>query len=1109
MSLRRGMSLILALALAVPALEAARAASGAAPPPQEKSAWPVRGLPCLGEPALAPDRAEVALASGGDIWTAPLGGGEAHLLIAHEATESRPIYSPDGKRLAFLSTRSGGGDIYVYTFASGETRRITFSDANDQLDAWSRDGKWLYFFSNSQDISGMNDIFRVSAEGGTPMPVSADRYATEFFSAPSPDGTMLAFAARGTAAGQWWRKGHSHLDESEIWLMREGTPPRYEKLSGGGAKELWPMWSADGKSVYFVRDAKGVQNIWVKPLSGAARQLTRFRDGRVLWPSISYDGKTIVFERDFGIWKLDAATGQAAAINIALRSAPAAQTVEHLSLTTGFQDFALSPDGKKVALSVRGEIFAASAKDGGTAVRVTRSVAQESQVAWSPDSKQIVYASERGGVPHLYLYDFPGEAETQLTRAAEDDSAPVFSPDGSMIAFIRNAGEVRVLDLASKQERVVARGMLERPPFNSDRGLAWSPDSRWLAYLAIGGKAFANVNVAWVGGKAAAAAEGSADGDGAGSAARSPAGAEQARQVTFLSNVFANTISWSPDGTFILFDTGQRTETRQLARVDLVPRAPKFREDQFRELFTEQRPPRGQAEGKALRGAAPAKAAAPQVEISFDAIRRRQRLLPVGVDLTWQVIAPDGKAVLMTASAAGQQNLYVYSLDELASEPPVARQITSTPGGKSSPQFTPDGKEVYFLQQGRIQIVNVESRQVRPLNITAEMSVDFESWKMESFEQAWRLQRDNFYDPAMHGVNWQAVRDAYAPRVAGTRTLDEFRRVLNLMIGELNASHSGVSAGGAPGAAGPQTGRLGVRIDRAEYEQYARLRITEIIPEGPVALARDVKVGDYILAAEKTPLDARANLDEVLSRTVGRRIVLSVGPSADGAGRRDVVLQPISSGAEKQLLYRAWVESRRAYVEKISGGRLGYVHMPDMGAGSLSQLYVDLDPENHARDGVVIDIRNNNGGFVNVYAIDVLARRPYLFMQPRGQQVAPARTMLGQRALEKPTILVVNQHSLSDAEDFTEGYRALKLGKVVGEPTAGWIIYTSGVTLINGTNMRMPFIRVTDTAGQNMELNPRQVDIPVTRPIGESFTPKDSQLDMAVAELLKQIGPKQ
>jgi tricorn protease len=329
------------------------------------------------------------------------------------------------------------------------------------------------------------------------------------------------------------------------------------------------------------------------------------------------------------------------------------------------------------------------------------------------------------------------------------------------------------------------------------------------------------------------------------------------------------------------------------------------------------------------------------------------------------------------------------------------------------------------------------------------------------------------------------------------------------MVGELNASHRGVSGGGGGGGGGsqrPSAGRLGLRFDRGEYESNGRLKVTEVIPLGPAAITRQVSVGDYITAVDGTTIGPQTNLDEVLMHSVSGRVVVKVAPTANAAEARDVVMQPINSGTEKNLLYREWVEANRRYVDKISGGRLGYAHMNDMSEGALRRLYMDLDSDNRIKDGIVIDVRNNNGGFVNVYAIDVLARRGYMNMTPRGLPMAPARTALGQRALERPTILVTNQHSLSDAEDFTEGYRTLKLGKVVGEPTSGWIIYTGSQTLIDGSTMRMPGTRITTLEGQTMELNPRPVDIPVTRPIGESLQGKDSQLDAAVRELLRQLS---
>jgi tricorn protease len=912
----------------------------------------------------------------------------------------------------------------------------------------------------------MNDLHRVRSTGGQPMPISADRYTSEFYGAPSPDGQRLAFAARGNSAGQWWRRGRSHLDESELWMRHGGATPRYERLTERGAKQGWPMWTPDGRQIYFVSDRSGTPNIWALPLPGAARQVTRFTSGRVLFPSITADGRTIVFERDFEIWKLDTVSGQAAQVPIARRGLPSGPSPERLTLNSQFQDLAISPDGRKAAFVVRGELWAASAKDGGDAFRVTRSQAREAQPAWAPDSTRLAYLSERSGVASVFLYDFASNVETQLTKAAEPDAAVRFSPDGKQLLFVRNQREVRVLDLESRQERMLASGHVRV----TARGLAWSPDGRWVAYLGLSGPSFRNAYIV-------------------------PAAGGDSRVVSAVANGNANTLSWSPDGTYLLFSTSQRTETGQVVRIDLLPRTPRFREDRFRDLFKDEpRPAR-----------APEPAAAAPVEVVFDDIRTRLSTIATGVDVNAQSISPDGKWLLLTATAEGQTNLYVYSLDEMANEPAVARQLTSTAGPKTDAQFSPDSKDVYFLEQGRLSVVAVETRAVRSIPVTAALTVDFSEEKMEVFQQAWSALRDGFYDDQFHGVDWAAVRRQYAPRIAGARTPAEMRRLLNLMVGELNSSHMGVAAPQAAGG-GPTVGKLGLRFDAAEYEASGRFKIAEVIPHGPADVTRALRAGEYLVAVDGVRLGSSTNLDRVLSHTVNRRVVIDVSASPDGTAARPIAVRPISQGAEKNLLYRQWVAQNRAYVERVSGGRLGYVHMIDMSDTALTQLYLDLDADNRAKAGVVVDVRNNNGGFVNVYAIDVLARRGYLQMTPRGLPTAPARTVLGQRSLERPTILVTNQHSLSDAEDFTEGYRTLKLGKVVGEPTSGWIIFTGSVTLIDGTTVRMPGTRVSDLGGTNMELVPRPVDVAVTRPVGESLSGRDSQLDAAVKELLQQLG---
>ncbi len=1062
---------------------------------QSASEKTLTGVPYYSDPAISPDGSEIAFTSGGDIWTVPAVGGEAHLLISDPAYDSRPVYSPDGKYLAFNSTRTGNGDIYIFNLKTNELKRLTCDDGNESLSAWSPDGKYVYYASTSRDISGMNDIYRVKAAGGTPMPVSENRYMNEFFAMPSPDGKTLALTARGIAAQQWWRNGSSHLDQSEIWLMKDGNVPAYQRITSGGAKELWPMWSKDGTSIYYVSDRSGTQNLWVKTVSGTPKQLTHFSKGRVLWPTMGYNGKTLVFEHDFKIWKYDIASAKAAEVNIARRGAPAGPGTEHQRLTAQFRGLVLSPDGKKTAFVAHGDVFVASAKDGGDAIRVTSTGSNESQPQWSPGSNTLVYVSDREDTGHLYQYNFITTKEVRLTNGSEDDAAPLFSPNGKLIAFIRNGKELRVLNLDTHQEKVVAKGYLGRLPFTATGGVSWSPDGNWLAYGAYGIKAFYNIYVV--------AATGG-----------------EAKAVSFLANTNGGDVNWSADGKYILFNTNQRTENANIARIDLVPQRPRFREDQFQQMFVEQNTSpaspvnivtsRPSAEKKpnvidSMKkiGVKTVRPTTEGVKIVTEGIRQRLNMLPLDVNVNDLKISKDGNTLLVTASAAGQSNLYTYSLNELATEPAVLKQLTSTRSPKVDAQFSPDGKEVFYLEQGRIQSVTIDTKTVKPLAVTAEMDVDFNKEKIEVFEQAWEAQNKGYYDDHFHGANWNEVRREYGPLAAGASTPEELRRILSLMVGELNSSHSGISS---PSPLQVATGRLGLYFDRAVYENSNRYKITEVIPLSAADLAGNIRAGDYLTAMDDQPIKPNDDLNQLLENKIGRRVALTI-TSASGSNPYKATVRPSNQATEKGLLYRAWVQQQRDYVNKISNGRLGYVHLFDMSEQALNQLYLDLDAENQSKEGVVVDVRNNNGGFVNAYALDVLSRKPYLTMAGRGMPAGPARTQLGQRTLEVPTILVTNQHSLSDAEDFTEGYRAMHLGKVVGEPTGGWIIFTGSTTLVDGSVLRMPFSRITDHEGKDMELHPRPVDLTVSRALGEG-NDKDSQLDAAAKELLLEVGGK-
>ena len=398
-----------------------------------------------------------------------------------------------------------------------------------------------------------------------------------------------------------------------------------------------------------------------------------------------------------------------------------------------------------------------------------------------------------------------------------------------------------------------------------------------------------------------------------------------------------------------------------------------------------------------------------------------------------------------------------------------------------------------------IRAISVETRVPRTIPVTASIEVDFNREKEVVFDEAWTTLDHRFFRADFNHHDWTALRGQWEPYIAGARTGPELRRDINLLIGELNSSHSGIAKAAPPSV---RTGRLGLRFDREPFEAKGLLIVREVVPLGPAALEGTIHPGDRLLGVDGTPIAPSTNLNALLEDKVGKRLVLNI-QTRDKT--RDAIVRPVALQVEAGLLYNAWVEERRAYVERISGGKLGYVHIAAMGDRDLAQLYVDLDAQNEGRQGVVVDVRNNNGGYVNGRVIDVFTRRNYLEMTPRDGSTVPSRQALGQRALGVPTVLVTNESTLSDGEDFTEGYRALGLGKVVGTPTAGWIIFTGSQRLIDGSAVRVPGDRIRDLKGEDMEMHPRPVDVEAARPLGETESGEDAQLKEAVSTLLGQL----
>jgi Tol biopolymer transport system component/C-terminal processing protease CtpA/Prc len=1080
--------------------------------------------PYLRTPTLSPDGRLVAFVHAADIWLAPADGGDAERISAHPAGHFAPRFSPDGSALAFSSNRTGGGDIYVLPLGGGETRRVTFHDSAASVEDWSPDGAHLYFSSHRERTGGA--LFRVPVAGGTPLELLAEPGENLAHLQASPDGELLAF---NNTRGPWWRRGPNPFAPSDIWLapaapraLAHDGPPALRRMSTFTGMNRWPLWHPDGSGIYFVSDRDGAENIWFQPLEGdEARPVTRFRDGRVLWPAIARRAGTIVFEREWGLWRLDPASGEAAPLELRVRG-DTRLTPVRVDTYTRVNELRLAPDGKKIAFVARGEVFADFAdketdreQRQGPAFRLSNTPAREREVVWAPSSRRVYYLSDRHGEDEIFQYDFAARAETRLSDDPAPKALPTPSPDGKWLAFLRGYDEIHLLDTATGAVRPFAQGS-----FITAGALAWSPDSRWLAFFSQDDRMFTNVYVQQI-------------------------DETQSRQVTFLSNLSGETLHWAPNGRFLILTSAQYREEHRIARVDLRPVTPIFREAEFEKLFEEQptakpgdketaepgdkeRARQGDketAEQLATDGPAQKVEESDQAQaqaskqpqssivnrqspIVFEGIERRLRFLtPPQMDAVAQAISPDSRDLLFTASVADKVNVWSLALDEPRHEQPP-RQLTYTGSGKRAVQFAPDGKLFFYLDEWQITSRKFPNGDgAVTIGVRADVVVDFQQEKRQIFDEAWRAMRDAFYDEGFGGSDWPAVRARFAPAVAGAQTSGDLHAILRLMLGELRASHLDVSAGGGPSG----DGYMGLRFDPVELAESGALRVADVVPDSPAALALDmtgepapVRVGEYLLSVDGTALAPGVTLDQLLSRSVGRRVVLRLAEAPEGEPR-EAALRPVDGGSYERLRYRAWVGACKAYVARASGGRLGYVHIPQMSYAAYQQFLADLDAETYGKEGVVIDVRNNGGGHTATFILDVLLRPSILRSSFRGRRSIDDAHLAGNRVLGRPTALVTNEHSGSNTEMLSESYRRLGLGPVVGKPTAGAVIWTWSTRLLDGSLLRLPRMRITTPEGEDLEGRGRPVDVEADKPLGEWARGIDRQLDAAVAALLARI----
>lgn len=1012
-------------------------------------------------PDISPDGKLVTFSYLGDIWTVETIGGVARPVTLHQAHEINPVFSPDGRSIAFSSNRHGGYDVFVVPVHGGRPTRLTYDSAAEFVCGWSPDGKSILFTSNRDAaFPGGPQLYTVPVEGGRCRKITAAEGKDGVY---SPTGDQIAYV-RGH--GEWYRKGYRGASNDDIWFCNpDGTNNR--RLTTFNGQDASPMWSPDARFLYYVSEFHGSPaNVVRQDVAGQSKpQLMTFhKDEAVRKARINQTGEWIVYECGPDLWVASTREGYSPRkLAIEVHADDKVNPDRTLTATQGATEFALSADEKHIAFVLHGEIFMMPLGSGGGKPRqLTEHRAYDHGIAWAPDSSKMIFLSDRNGHEDVYLLeaDDPEHPKfleahrfkvTQITSTPEAEVGVSFAPDGKRVAFLR-AGKLWTMNPDGSDAQVVVE---EPQVFDYD----WSPDSKWIVFARMDGSFASDLFIV----------------PATGETKENPA-----RNIT-RHRTYNGDVTWSAKGNKIAYVSERR-------RVPSV------------HVTSLQRP------------AAPNAPATS--DIDWDDIHLRSEQA-AAITAQSASIAPDGTRVAFRSSGSSGDDLWVAAvgggqLQRLTTGNQRPVQIAWSkrlPGviyfrdGVGALKMVRQGDSLTSLLGGASSAPTVVT-----IPFTARLTISRDDEFGEMLEQSWRALTEHFYDSKFHGIDWVAVRSRYRPLVKHCQMREDLYALISLMIGELNASHLGI--GGRGVAPEEITADLGLLFDEAW--RGPGLKIAEVVKRGPAdRRGLDLKAGDVVLMLDGKELDEKTDLSRLLNNKAGETVTLQVSsnPSADPKdpkARRRVEIQPTSRSQIEKLMYDRWVEGNARRVSELSDGKLGYIHIPSMDEEGMDRFVRSLYSDNFDKEAIVLDVRYNGGGYTHDQVLNYLGSREHAVFRHRnggeGLVLQPY-----DRKWTRPLVLLINGRSYSDAEIFPNAVRTLGLGKLVGEPTGGMVIGTSRISLIDGSVFLIPRIGVYTTKGVNMEKEAVQPDVLVEQHPDQVVQGVDPQLDKAVEVLREDV----
>ncbi|WP_461632666.1 S41 family peptidase [Labilibaculum euxinus] len=1052
-------------------------------------------------PSISPDGQTVVFEYGGDLFTISSEGGNATALTSNQSYDYQPVWSPDSKTIAFASDRYGNFDIFTIPVEGGTPNRITFNSKGEIPSSFTPDGQNILFsstisddFKNAMFPSGvLPELYSVPVNGGK---------ISQILTSPALDAKYsknMEYILYRDSKGyeDHWRKHHTSAVTRDIWLY-DVANKKHSMFSTFEGEDLYPVFNASNDEIYYLTEKSGSFNVWKAPVKDKTQltQISTFEKHPVRFLSISNSNK-LCYSWNGEIYTQEEGK-EPVKLNVAIAIDSKENEVSFEKLSSGATEMSVSPNGKEVAFIVRGEVFVTSVEYG-TTKRITNTPEQERSVSFSPDGKALLYASERNGSWNLYQTKMTREDETQFANSTilkeeavlEIDAEtfqPKYSPDGKEIAFLEDRVILKVINLESKKVRTILGKKWNYSYSDGDQHYDWSPDGKWF---------LVNIypHTIFMPDAAMVDAQGNQKVINLTESGYSDSDAKWSLKGNAMiwftdKRGYRSHGSWgSQSDVYIQFFNQKAFDDFRLSKEEkeLKEEAEKANKEEDKDDNKDKKKDKKNKKDKDK---------VEDLNIEFSGMEDRQICLTINPSkLSDAILTPDGKKLFYLSKFEGGYDLWVNDLEEKET-----KKILDLKGGGGDMQFDKEAKNLFLMSGNSIIKVDVATNKRKNISYTAEMYLDKAKEREYLFEHVWRTMLRKFYDPEMHQVDWDFYKSEYKRFLPYINNNHDFAEMLSELLGELNASHTG-SGYRARSKNPDQTAELGAFFDW-NYEGDG-LRIAEVLEKGPLNQADSkIKAGTIIEKIDGNVIPKNESYYPLLNHKADKKVLLSLyNPYTKE--RWEETVKPVSG--INTLLYERWVKKRQEECERLSNGRIGYVHVKGMDSQSYRKVYSEILGKYGTYEAIVVDTRFNGGGWLHDDLATLLSGEVYSTLSPRGQD-------FGTEPLskwKKPSAVLISESNYSDACAFPYVYKTLKIGKLVGMPVPGTMTAVWWETLQDPTlYFGMPMVGVKDTKGKYIENHQIEPDIKVRNDYEVVTKGDDQQLKKAVESLLKEIDEK-